>query len=376
MKKTFPERLTGVLSGWVITRIGIIDKYRYLVIAEWGAEKTPYVSKKDNKKYPHPTAMLVIDLQNEGIRRLIDYGGFSHGYCDGGIINGNKEAFFGSYNGITYHLDYDKDTFEHEELLMTSKRREEGMSRGISSIKLLGNHFYTGESGNRIHRRDAAKKWTLVSKEAREYFKKLESNKILTHGRVNAFDGFSEQEIYFAGKNANLWYVNVNEQHCEKIVDLPDPENIIFKYVICGNDKVYAIDSHGAGVAVGRHGDFTYYPMKEDDPANGEITFGATFFNGKLYLARNYIFEFKDDHWVIADIPGIYGGVEHLAAKDGVMFIATPYSLKIYNGKETQTLYGEEKETAILVTKGLFKTSTDFLEKGHDFLDELAGQDK
>jgi hypothetical protein len=57
-----------------------------------------------------------------------------------------------------------------------------------------------------------------------------------------------------------------------------------------------------------------------------------------------------------------------------MLFIGTPYSLKIYNGKETFTLYGEAKDDARLVTKTLIETSTDFLKKGHELLDEIYMQ--
>ncbi len=363
---TIQEKMNIALSGWIITRIGMIDRYRYLVIAKWSNDddKNPFRAK-DGKKYNHPARMMSIDLENNKIDWLTELDGWSYGYCDGGIVGGNKEAFFGSYNGVTYHLDYGADKFEHEELLSTDKRRELGISRGIRAIKVIGNHIYTGSTGNQIHRRDAAKKWTLISQEPREYAHKLGNSS------VSSLDGYSENEIYFSGQEGNLWYFD--GKYWEKIFGMP--ESINFEYVLCSDDgKVYAIDSHGQGVAVGRGKDFTFIPMKKEDPANGGITFAATHYKGKIYLARYSMYEFRGDHWVKANIPGVYGGVEHLASKDGMLFIGTPYSLKIYNGKETFTLYGEEKEDAKLITKALIETSTDFLKKGHALLDEMDEQ--
>jgi hypothetical protein len=365
---TIYEKMNITLSGWVITKVGMIDRYRYLVIAQWDNEdnKNPFV-REDGKKYNHPTMMSCIDLTDDTIWWMISYSGWSHGYCDGGIIKGNKEAFFGSYNGVTYHLDYGADKFEHEELMMTSKHVEKGTARGIDAIRLIGNHFYTGDAGNEIHRRDAAKEWTLISQEPKEYAKKFRNSDI------KSLDGYSETEIYFCGNEGNLWYYD--GKNWEKIFDMPSEIN--FKYILCSDDgKVYAIDSHGRGVAVGRKDKFTYIPMKKDDIANGGITFDATHYKGKIYLARYSMYEFREDHWVKANIPGVYGGVEHLASKDGMLFIGTPYSLKIYNGKETFTLYGEAKDDARLVTKALIETSTDFLKKGHELLDEMDKQRK
>ncbi len=367
--KVIQDKLNAIVfNGWIITKIGMIDRYSYLVIAQWDNdnEKTPYEAK-DGKKYNHPTAMIVIDLTSTRIRRMISYDGYSHGYCDGGIIKGNKEAFFGSSNGITYHLDYGADKFEHEELLGSQKEIDQGRGRGIRTIKIIGNHIYTGYTGNQIHRRDAVKRWTLISDEPREYAHKLGNS------YVSSLDGYNETEIYFCGKEGNLWYFD--GKHWEKIFGMPSEIN--FKYVLCSDDgKVYAIDSHGRGVAVGRKEKFTYIPMKKEDPANGGITFDAVHYRGKIYLARYDMYEFREDHWVKANIPGVYGGVEHLASKDGMLFIGTPYSLKIYNGKETFTLYGEEKEDARLVTKALLETSVNLLESGHELLDEINKQRK
>jgi len=359
-------KLDEFLDGWTIVKIGMIDKYRYLVVGNWSDEKNPYIAQ-NGERWSHPTRLYCIDLSDDTVWWSASLEGFSHGYCDGGIIQGNKKAFFGSSNGITYHLDYGADKFEHEELLGSQKEIDLGRGRGIRDIKLIGNHFYTGYTGNQIHRRDGAKKWTFISDEPREYAHKLGNS------YVSSLDGYNETEIYFCGKEGNLWYFD--GKHWEKIFGMPSEIN--FEYVRCSDDgKVYVIDSHGRGVAVGRKDKFSYIPMKKDDPANGGITFDTVHYKGKIYLARYGMYEFREDHWVKANIPGVYGGVEHLASKDGMLFIGTPYSLKIYNGKETFTLYGEEKDDARLVTKALIETSTDFLKKGHELLDEMEKQRK
>ena len=189
------------LEGWVIHKVGMIDRYRYLVIAQWNNddEKHPFRAN-DGKEYNHPTAMLIIDIEHNKIKRKIDLDGYSHGYCDGGTIGHNKVAFFGSYNGITYYLDYNADTFKHEELLLTPERRKKGIARGIDSIRFIGKHFYTADSGNEIHRRDAPKQWTLISQEPRAY-----CNRFSNACDTKSLDGFSEEEIYFGGNDGNFW---------------------------------------------------------------------------------------------------------------------------------------------------------------------------
>lgn len=355
---TIQEKLKIALDDWIIISIGMINKNNYLVVAQWADENVPY--KDGNKLFTTPTSLMMVDLEKVKIKRTISLKGLSKTHCDGGIINGNKEAFFGALTGITYHLDYGKDTFGHEELMATSKRIEDGTARGIRDIKLLGDHFYSAYSGNQVHRRDAAKKWTLISDEPREYSKKLGNSDI------EAIDGFSEQEIYICGGEGNLWYFDGSRW--EKIFGFS--KDIDFDYLVCGDDKVYVVDSLG-GVAVGRHNKFTYFPTKSSDDMNA-ILYAVTYFNGKLYGSNHSIYQFENNKWVESDIPEIYGSVEYLASKDGMMFIATPYSLKLYNGKETFTLYGGEKEEARLMLNEFLQSTQGFIESGNELLNELG----
>jgi len=359
--KIIMEKMPKVLTGWVITRVGIIDRYRYLVIAQWNNDdnENPFTAK-DGKKYDHPTAMIAIDLTSTRIRRMISYSGYSHGYCDGGIINGNKEAFFGSSNGITYHLDYGADKFAHEELLMTKARREKRISRGVASIKLIGNHFYAAYSANQIHRRDASKKWTLMSKEPVEYWKKFGG------GRVASLDAFSEEEIYFSGDDGNLWVMLKKEWH-----KIRTKKNWDIANVVCGDDgKVYAVDSRGR-VAIGRGTKFELFDLpKGEDPL--PYIWETCVFQGKLYGGGTggplYVFENKV--WKHANLP-LIGSVEYMVAKDGVMFIAGAWTLKIYNGKETHELYGGEKELNELLLKGFMSSSKELLDSAGKLLDGM-----
>ncbi len=373
--KIIQEKLESKgLNGWNITGIGMIDRYRYLVVAQWDndEEKTPYTAK-DGKKYDHPTAMMCLDLTSTKIRRMISYDGLSKVYLDGGIFHGNKEAFFGDIFGVTYHLDYSTNIFDHEELLLSPEMFKKGTARGIDAIKAIGNHFYTTDGDNEIYRRDGKCKWTLITPDAVEYAEKLGTTNSddeygLYNGDTHGLDGFNENEIYFGGFDANLWYYNGKE--CEKIFHLPKEADFT-KILCCEDGKVYAIDYHGNGVAVGRKEKFTYIPMQENDPAKYAIIYDAAHYKGKIYIANGDLMVFDGKEWKIADIPDVYGSVEHLASKDGMLFIGTPWSLKIYNGKETFTLYGGEREDAKLILDSFLDASTGLVESAHEMLDAL-----
>ncbi len=361
---TIYEKMNIALSGWVIHKAGMIDRYRYLIIGQWNNddEKKPYEAK-DGKKYDHPTRMFCIDVENNKIKWYESYDGWSHGYCDGGTIGDNKVAFFGSYNGITYYLDYDADIFGHEELLLTKERREKGVARGIDCVRFIGSHFYTADSGNEIHRRDAPKEWTLISLEPRAYCKRFGNG-----CDTKSLDGFSEEKIYFGGHGGNLWTMLKSEWH--KIPLKPD-WNI--ENVVCADDgTVYAVDTRGR-VAVGRGTDFT---LTEPPGAKDALPYirETCFFQGTLYGGGAggplYRFDKKERRWVKADLP-LIGGVEYLAAKDGVMLIAGAWTLKLYNGKETIELYGGERELNELLLKGFMQSAKEVLDNASLLLEGM-----
>ena len=362
--KILAPRLDECLNDWVIHTIGMIDKYNYLVVAQWADERVPH--KFESGETGFSTSLMIIDLNNSHVRRKRVLHGIGKVHCDGGIIKGHKEAFFSSYEGITFHLEQNKDSFVHEDELMHPDKIEAGTSRGSNDVKLIGNHFYMADSRNEVHRRDASKKWTLISAEAKEYYKKIGDD------GAKAIAAFNENEIYFSGDDGSLWYYD--GKHWDKILGIPKDMNL--RYLECSEDsKVYAVDKHARGVAVGRGKEFRFIPMKTNDPAKGHLMYDACTFNGKMYITDGDIYEFRDDHWVEANIPDVYGSVEHLAAKDGVMFIGTPYSLKIYNGKETFTLYGESKETEKLFGKKAVELALELIDK-KDEINEIINDKK
>jgi len=58
------------------------------------------------------------------------------------------------------------------------------------------------------------------------------------------------------------------------------------------------------------------------------------------------------------------------------MFIGTPYSLKIYNGKETFTLYGEAKETEKLLGKQAVDLAIELIDKKDEIVEIINDSKK
>jgi len=358
MSQTILEKVEEMLgSDWIIKDVALIDRTTYLVTAVWAHDEEEdsdnYKPYNDNKDANGWTRLLSINIQEN----FIDYLTLDQNlkfHMDGGIINGRKQAFWSSYNGVTYFLDIESQYFDDEELLLNTQ------NTGANSIRLIGKHFYLADAGNEIWRRESPKTWTMISQDPKAYRKQLGDS------GFESVDGFSEEEIYASGEDGSLWtYINKTWHK------IPVAKAWDFNNVICADDgKVYAVEERFGHIVYGRETHFAYIELAEKDQIR--VT-SICFFQGKLYaggLDGFYTFDFTQKKWLNPQITGILKA-EFLAAKDGVMFIGTPWTLKIYDGKNVIDLYGGEKETAKLLLQSYINSATELLESGNKLLDAV-----
>ncbi len=357
MSKTIIEKIDGKLKNdWIIKNVAMIDRTTYLVTAVWAYDEEDdgddFKRYNDNKDANGWTRLLSINIKENFIDYLTIDRNFKV-HMDGGIINGRKQAFWSSYNGATYFLDIESAYFDDEELLMNTQ------NCGANSIRLIGKHFYLADAGNEIWRRESPKTWTMISQDPRAYRKQLGDS------GFESVDGFSEEELYASGDDGCLWaYVN---KEWNKV---PVAKKWYFDNILCADDgKVYAVGNQGQ-IVYGRGKEFHRIEVEEKDEID---VMSICFYQGKLYaggLEGFYTFDFTQKKWVNPQINGILKA-EFIAAKDGVMFIGTPWTLKIYDGKNVIDLYGGEKETAKLLLQSYINNVTELLESGHELLDAV-----
>jgi hypothetical protein len=354
---TLKEKLSNHLDDWNIRTIGMIDKSTYLVVADWEPKQNTQKKFEIESGETSWTKMACIDLTDDTVWWLVQPQGLGKTYCDGGIIHGNKEAFFGAFNGITYHLDYAKNSFEHEELLMTTQ------NAGINDIKLIGEHFYIADSGNEVFRRDGVRKWTMISKESREFFQKYRQE-----GGVNALDGFSEKDIYFIGENGFLWHFDGKKS---SMIDTPC--NFPFTKIVCADDAKVYVGGRQGQLLVGKDNQWQVVISSKSADACGVNTMHSmVYYKGTLYAGmRHDLMKLHKGKWVSANLEGIYNA-EFLSSKDGMMLIGTNYSLFSYDGENVKSVYRNEKYLdAMFIGNKLTEVGAELLESGHGLLNEM-----
>lgn len=353
MNETLTEKLNRWMDDWTIRTIGIVDKNTFLVVADWDPKDNPKKKFELESGENFWTQIVTIGVSVQDTKAKVIHGGMGKTYCDGGFINGNKEALFSSYNGITYHIDYTKDTFEHEGILKKI---------GVNDVKLIGNHFYIADAANEVYRRDGVHKWTLVSQEARAHWEKY------GRGNINAIDGFSEDDIYFVGEEGLTWHYNSKKW---SIVDVPS--NYPFTHVVCAEDGNVYIGGRQGQLLVGRDNEWKVIISSKKAYRYGvDMMHSMVYFKGTLYAGmRHDLMKLDNGKWVSANIDGI-DSAEFLAAKDGVMLIGSNYCLDIYDGKEVKPLYrNRDYLDAMFLGNKLLEVGNELLESGHGLLNEL-----
>jgi hypothetical protein len=355
MHEDLTKRLKECLDDWTIRTIGIVDSTTFLVVADWDPKDNP--KKKFNEAdETFWTAILTIDIKVNAPwscwRKTLD-GGLGKCYLDGGYLNGHKEASIVSYNGISYFIDYTKDTFECEGILKKI---------GVNDVKLIGNHFYIGAAANKIYRRDGVHDWTFTSTEARADWEK--------HGRgnINAIDGFNEQDMYFAGEEGLVWHYDGEKW---RMVDVP--ANYPFTKIICAEDEKVYLGGRQGQLLIGRGNEWkVIISSKQAETYGVDMMHSMVYFKDTLYAGmRHDLMKLHKGKWISANIEGVLSA-EFLACKDGVMLIGSNYSLDIYDGKEIKNLYiNEGYIDAMFVGNKLLEIGSALLESGHGLLNEL-----
>jgi len=325
MNEILKPKLAKTLDDWTIRSIGIVDSTTFLVVADWDPKSNPKkkftdIAPPDGKKYDFWTGKMSIDISDNSIRWNISFGGLGKCYLDGGYLNGHKQASIVSYNGISYFIDYAKDTFVCEGILKKI---------GVNDVKLIGNHFYIGAAANKVYRRDGVHKWTLISQKTREHWEKY------GRGNINAIDGFNEEDIYFAGEEGLVWHYDGKRW---KMVDAP--ANYPFTQIVCAEDGKVYIGGRQGQLLIGRDDEWeVVISSKQANACGVDMMHSMVYFKGTLYAGmRHDLMKLHKGKWVSAQIEGVHGA-EYLASKDGVMFIGSEYSLNIYDGKEVKNLY-------------------------------------
>jgi hypothetical protein len=198
----------------------------------------------------------------------------------------------------------------------------------LRELRTIGEHIYAVGMHRQCYRRDCGSSYLTNGKwiHMDEGVAQPRSSGDITG--FNSIDGFSEDDIYAAGWQGEIWHYSRKKwKKCNS------GTNLKFERVICGEDgKVYAVGQVGT-IVRGRE---NTWEIVEQEATTGQF-WGATWYQNRLWLATDKkVFALNaDDSLEEAELP-VKGSVTSgwLIAGEGVLWSVGPYHLfSTSNGK-------------------------------------------
>lgn len=167
-----------------------------------------------------------------------------------------------------------------------------GSRNGMREIRAIGQHAYAVGMGRMVYRCEAEDNWSRLDSGVRADLK-LDSD-----SGFNSIDGFSEQDIYAAGWDGEIWHYFEN-----RWTKLESPTNLALQRVVCAPDGyVYIVGQRGVIIKGRENG----WEVVEQDLMKQDF-WGACWFKGKLYASTaNGIYVLDDDTLKSIDIGSIH----------------------------------------------------------------------
>ncbi|MCF6189962.1 MAG: hypothetical protein L3J51_05770 [Cocleimonas sp.] len=148
-------------------------------------------------------------------------------------------------------------------------------------------------------------------------------------------DGFSEDDIYAAGGDGDLWHWNG-----EKWRQIDCPTNALLTNICCGDDGLVYITMNKNAILCGREDNWEFINQDMSDRFESIV-----WFKDRIYLSSSYqLFQIKDNKFSAAnegEFRSLLWG--RLSVGDGIMVAALDRRIGIYDGKEW-TIVSEGKK--------------------------------
>ncbi len=219
----------------------------------------------------------------------------------------------------------------HEELIHDHDKVPPERRGKLLRVRGIGRRAYAVGMGRMVYRRDDVNRWTAIDQGCLAGSTKpkakndVEAYKAMLVG-FNGIDGFSEDDIYAAGLQGELWH-----RDAKKWRQLDSPTNAILNDVICAGDgQVYACGDRGLLVQ-GRADQWRI----ASDPAFTIDIWNLCWFAGKLYLATLKGLFVREGNKIV---PVDFGDDDpdttcHLSARDGIMWSIGAKDIMQFDGK-------------------------------------------
>ena len=224
-----------------------------------------------------------------------------------------------------------------EESVDSLPRKREGsqLQSAYLDIKTIGESIYAIGTPHVLYKRNDIDDWQLLSKSiplTDEYLGKYDSS--ASEPGWDAFDGFSEQDMYLAGEDGALW--NYNGQNFKQL-DFPSKENL--ENVCCAGDGYVYLGGRRGRLWRGK--DDTWELISEEEfSVNWK---DIVWFNDRLFLGSDYgLWEFKDGEVIRAEVPDqvlTCSGALSICPEKKYLLTAGNNGASMYDGKEWTVLF-------------------------------------
>jgi hypothetical protein len=156
--------------------------------------------------------------------------------------------------------------------------REDDKSGFLKCVRSIDGRAYIGGMDRQVYRRTANRGWEAVDAGL-----PYEEEEVVS---IEAIDGFSEDEIYAAGRRGEIWRFDGTRWHA-----VESPTNVVLLGVSCGDDgNVYACGQLGT-ILRGRNDTWEVVEQTVTDQDFWDIVW----FKGAVYLAtRKLLYVLKD----------------------------------------------------------------------------------
>lgn len=198
----------------------------------------------------------------------------------------------------------------------------------ISNVKIISGTLYTVSSWRVVRRRDGINKWVILDNGLPDVTKIDED----TAEGFSVIDGFSEDDIYAAGLEADIWRW---DGKVWKQLDIPTNANICG--VCCGGDGMVYLSTNVGTILVGRKNKWKIIKHELDATFRNMV-----WFKDRVYMAKGQtIYEIKDGKFKESELNKHKDrpvDCSFIDANDEVMLIGSKLEIATFDGEKFTTI--------------------------------------
>ena len=209
-----------------------------------------------------------------------------------------------------------------------------GMSTTVlSTAKVIGGRMYMVSSHREARRRDGPDTWTILNNGLPE----LSTIKDATHVGFEDIDGFSETDIYAAGRRGDVWHWNGHRW--EKV---PMPTNADIYGVCCGGDGLVYMSTGVETFVVGRENRWEIIRYGDNKDLYDVKFRNMVWFKDRVYMGYgSTLYEIKDKQFKPSRLNHLEGKPVDwscLDANDEILLAGSKLEVAVFDGERFETV--------------------------------------